>query len=140
MFLSEIFASQALHLRLRLNGFIKCLNLEIQMQCVTFRCYPEDFGILIGRPEGEWRNLSHLLRKHLPKVAEQVCGSKRTSTLDYFGLDFPSLSCPLSFAFTFSFTNVPNWFYHLSWGIDPASGSAASLCLLTCPPHRESQD
>lgn len=102
-FLNEIFASRALHLRLQLSGFIEWLNLEIQIQCITFRCYPEDFGILIGRPEGKWRNLSHLLRKHSPKVAEQVCDKERTNTLDYCHLHFPILSCPLSFALSLNF-------------------------------------
>lgn len=90
-FLSEVFATQALHLRLQLNGFIKWLNFEIQAQWVTFRCYPEDFGVLIRMPQGKWRYSSHL-----PMVTEQVCGRK--SSLDYFDLGFPSLSCPLSFA------------------------------------------
>lgn len=89
MFLNEIFASQALPLRLHLNRFIKWLNLEIQARSVTFRCYPEDFGLLIRRSGGKWRNLSYLLRKHLSKVREQVFCRKRISTLDCFGLDFP---------------------------------------------------
>lgn len=84
-----------------LNGFIKWLNFEIQTQWVTFRCYLEDFGILIRRPEGKWRNSSCFLKKHLPMVTEQVCGTK--GSLDYFGLGFPSLSCPLSFALLLHF-------------------------------------
>lgn len=104
MFLNEIFASQALHLRLQLNGFIKCLNLEIQIPCITFRCYPESFGILIQRLEGEWRSLSHFLRKHLLKVTEQVCGEKKkTNTPNYCGLYLPSPSCLLSIVLSLNF-------------------------------------